>query len=153
MKVKVILNKDVPRIGQKGDVLDLALSYAQNVILNKGLGVIATPAMIKKTEELKNKKQEAKLHASDDAVNKLSLIEKSGIFIVDRKVNEKGQLYAKVTEKDIVDNIFENFKIEINSKQIILDSVIDKIGQYNIKISLNQNGKSVKTFTVALSVK
>lgn len=152
MKIKVILNKDIPRIGQKGQILELALNYAQNVILNKGLGVIATPQMIKKIEDLKSKKAESKILAADDAIGKLSNIEKTGL-IIERKANQKGQLYAKVTEKDISQNIFETFKIEINNKQIVLDNVIEHHGQYNIKINLNQNGKTVKTFIVNLIVK
>jgi large subunit ribosomal protein L9 len=153
MKVKIILNKDVPRVGHKGQVLEVALNYAQNVILSKNLGIIATPAMIKKLEETKNKKIIAKSIAADDADNRLSKIEKSGLCIKDRKVNDKGQLYAKITEKDIIENIFENFKFEISPKQILIpNKEINTKGEYTIQITLNQNNKIVKTYKVLLNV-
>lgn len=153
MKVKVILNKDVSRIGQKGDILELAPSYAQNVLINKGLAVIATPSLIKKLEDDKLKKKEAVVLATNDAIAKLAQIEKDGLSFINKKVNDRGQLYAKITEKDIVDYIFTKYRFEINTKQIVLEDSIEYKGDYFIKINLSQNNKIIKSFKIKLEIK
>jgi large subunit ribosomal protein L9 len=56
--MKVILLKDVPRIGKKGDVKDVSDGFAQNALLPKGLAKIATPQAIKIMNDQKNHAQE-----------------------------------------------------------------------------------------------
>ena len=46
--MKIILLKDIPKIGQKNDIKEVADGYALNFILPRGLGVKATEAEIKK---------------------------------------------------------------------------------------------------------
>jgi len=56
--MKVILVEDVKGSGKKGDLVEVADSYARNCLLRKGLAIEATPAAMnaKKTQD------EAKAH-------------------------------------------------------------------------------------------
>ena len=51
--MKVILTEDVKGSGKKGELVEVADSYARNCLLRKGLAIEATPAAInaKKTQD------------------------------------------------------------------------------------------------------
>ena len=51
--MKVILLKDVPKIGQRYDIKDFADGYARNALINKGLAIQATPAELAKIDAIK----------------------------------------------------------------------------------------------------
>ena len=46
MTMKVILNQDVPNLGELGDVKDVAAGYARNYLLPRGLVFPYSPAVV-----------------------------------------------------------------------------------------------------------
>jgi len=50
--MKVILRKDVEKLGKARDLLDVSEGHARNYLLPKNLAYIATPGNIKKLEDM-----------------------------------------------------------------------------------------------------
>jgi ribosomal protein L9 len=112
--MKIILLKDVPRIGQKNQILDLPNNYAMNSFVNKGLAKIATAAEIKKIEEQNKNKLLAKELETDKSM----------------------AIFLKLEKQDVADLIFSIEKISINPKQIdMLD--IKTLGEYVCTVTAN----------------
>ncbi|MDI9355022.1 MAG: bL9 family ribosomal protein [Cyanobium sp. MAG06] len=134
MKIKVILNCDIPRVGQKGSILEVTRVYAENVLLKNNNATIATPHIIeqhkKKLELLKNKKEEI-----NNEHNKVFQdISQKGI-IINRKSDKNNHLYAKVKAQDIIDYVYDKYKISVNSKQILLQDSDENNKNNNIEIA------------------
>ena len=147
MKIKIILNKDIPRVGQRGQILEVSRIYAENVLMKNNNASIATPAIIaehnKRQELLQNKKRE-----DNEQHNKtFQELSQTGIEIK-RKVDKSNHLYSKIKPQDIIDYIFNKYKISINPKQVLLESEINSIGQYNIHLQ-NQDKKYNITLTIS----
>ena len=53
--MKVILQKDVPKIGRKYEVKDVPDGYAQNFLLPRKLALRATPDSLRRLEQNKSK--------------------------------------------------------------------------------------------------
>ena len=51
--MRVVLLQDVPRLGSVGEVRDVASGYARNFLLPRGLAEVATPAVMKRVEEIR----------------------------------------------------------------------------------------------------
>ena len=44
--MKLILNKDIQKLGRKGDIVDVAKGYARNYLIPKNLAIVATDSNI-----------------------------------------------------------------------------------------------------------
>jgi large subunit ribosomal protein L9 len=138
--MKVILKKDVPRLGVKGDVLDVSDAYAINVLLKNASAEIATPQLIAKINKEKAQKEEDKNRTKNVYEYALKDLEKSEI-IFKRKVDDKGHLYAKVNNVEIADEIFKKIKLSVDPKQISFEPV-HTLGDFVAE--MKNNGKLYK---------
>ena len=68
--MKVLLLKDVYKLGRAGDVKKVADGYGRNFLLPQGMAVLATPNALKQAEKIKAEavKQRAALNQEMSAV-------------------------------------------------------------------------------------
>lgn len=130
--MKVILLTDVPKVGNRYDVKDLKEGYAQNVLISKGLAVLATSAELAKLDQRK-KEMDKKKDEEAKIFNELIASVNNKKIVLKVKANEKGHLFKSVSARDIKEAIKENSKIEIDEKTIIMDH-IKELGVYSISI-------------------
>ena len=91
--MKIILTKDVQKLGQKYDVKEVSSGHALNLLIPQGLAISATPEALKRNEVLKKQvESERKVHEDLLVMNVKGL---DGITLeVSGKANEKGHLFA-----------------------------------------------------------
>lgn len=134
--MKVILIKDVPRLGARNNVLEVSDTYALNVLIKQGLAKRVDKAIENKLLKEKTEKEEKQKIAHSkhyELVSSLKSLAKSNndiLFTIKRKADQNGHLYGAITESEIVDAIFELAKISINPKQIVLDKHIKSLGVF-----------------------
>ncbi len=131
--MKVILLKDVPKVGRKYDVKDVAEGYALNMLLPKKLAQIATSQAIKKIEDIKNNDltqkriQEELLHKNLETINSLTVTVKG-------KANEKGHLFAGITKENLVAEILKSSRLNIDPELVQLEKPIKEVGSHKVQI-------------------
>ena len=125
--MKVILLEDVKGLGKKGDLVNAKDGYARNFLLPKELATEATEGNVK---VLKQQKKSEKRKVEIERENALKLKEKlEEISInIEGKAGEGGKLFGSITSKDIVDELFKQYKIKIDKKKVIMDENIKTIG-------------------------
>jgi len=135
LAVKVILLKDVPKVGQRSDIKEVKDGFALNFLIPKKMAILATPQSIKKIEGLRVK---------EEAVNKVNL-EALGKKVRDikqieikEKANEKGYLFAGVGKEEI------SRHSGIPAKNILLEHPIKEVGEYTIEIQVGEKKTKVK---------
>ena len=57
--MKLILNKDIQKLGRKGDIVDVAKGYARNYLIPKNLAIVATDSNISIAQKMQEKREEA----------------------------------------------------------------------------------------------
>lgn len=142
--MKVILRQNVQNLGLEGDIVEVALGYARNYLLPKGLAELASPEALKKAQAIKAARliqEEEEKKKAQDLAKKLEKV----IITIPVKVGEEGKLFGSVTSDEIAQAIKDQAKIEIDKKAILLTEPIKKIGKYNIKIRLFKDvGATIK---------
>jgi large subunit ribosomal protein L9 len=144
--MKVILLKNVPRLGQQYDVVEVSSGYANNFLFPQKLAESATE---KKIAELDTRRE--KLKAQEDAhqaelQEKLETLEEQDLTIT-MKADDHGNLYKKLQASDIAEALKEELSIDLPDRTIMLDSPITEVGEHEVAIeALNQ--KATLTVTV-----
>lgn len=132
--MKVLLLKDVYKLGRAGDVKRVADGYGRNYLLPQGMAVLATPDALKMSERIREKAnvQRAIVNQEMDAVAK----QIAGLTLTfPAKASETGKLYGSVTTQMIADAIKAKSGVEIARRQI--DSQPLRIlGEYKVHIRL-----------------
>lgn len=138
--MKVIFLKDVPRVAKRGDIKEVNDGYALNFLFPKNWAERATPAKIQEFERRKKEIVIEKKIQEDLLIKNLKQIENIECYIK-TKANEKGHLFSAIHKKDIIENLHQNHKIEIDEESLVLDKPIKELGEFKIKIKvLNKEG-------------
>lgn len=146
--MKVILLKDIAKLGKRGEVKEVADGFAINVLIRKGDALQATPSELSKWKAKEDAKKHKKELESNLFVQVSDALKRNKIAIEGKKADEKGQLFAQVKEAEIADAIFAATKLSVDPKQIQLSSPIKSKGEHYF--SLKQGERSE---TLALLVK
>lgn len=130
--MKVILLTDIPKVGNKYDVKEFKEGYAQNVLLSKGLAVLATKAELAKLEDRKKqmlKKREEETKSFENLISSVN----NKVIEIKAKVNEKGHLFKAVGPHDVVLAVKNITGIDLDEKSIVMDH-IKVVGLYKVFI-------------------
>jgi len=133
--MEVILNKDVEKIGQIGQVVKVKDGFARNFLIPHGLAVPVTNANIKALEQ-RNKEKIVQLEKEKNEA--LALKEKLSALSLTISVLAQGEegLYGSVNAVDIV-NLLKEEGIDINKSAIVLDEPIKALGIYEITVKIH----------------
>lgn len=145
--MKVILLQDVKAIGKKDQVIDVADGYARNYLIPRKLGIEATPAGLKKIEELKKAAQTKHEREEQNARQLARTLKESGI-VLKVKCGESGRLYGTVTAADVSKALKEFMGLEIDKKKIEVPDHIKSIGEYEADIWLMSGISSKLKLTI-----
>lgn len=130
--MKVILLKDVAKLGKKFEVKEVADGFARNLLFPKGMAKPATESAIK---QLEKEKEIMELEAENDLKKTESVVaELDGREIeIKAKADESGKLYGSITPAKIAKAINGN-GFEIKGKQIKLDEPIKELGEFEVAL-------------------
>jgi len=145
--MKIILTKDVEKLGKAGDIVKVKDGYARNYLIPRALGVAATAATLKLAEQLKaqeNKKAKKAEVQAQSLAKKLKDISVTATM----KAGEEDKLFGAVTAQIITDLLAEK-GIEINKHDILLDEPIKELGVYDVPIKAGAGVKAeIKVWVV-----
>lgn len=140
--MKVILMKDVPKVGKKNEVKNVTDGYGRNFLIANNLAKPATEATIKQLEseqELLVLQAEAELKTEEELVTKLDGQE----IEIKAKADEGGKLYGSITAAKLVKVLKDN-GFEVAKNNIKLAEPIKEAGEYDDIIIEMSHGLEAK---------
>ncbi|MFH1184123.1 MAG: 50S ribosomal protein L9 [Chloroflexota bacterium] len=132
--MKVLLIKDVYKLGRAGDVKKVADGYARNFLLTQKLAVLATPGTLKTADRIRGQAEvqrsalNSELMELSEQVNGLTLT-----FAV--KAGETGKLYGSITTQDVAAAIQEQTRFEVRRQQLDMQP-IRTLGEHKARVRL-----------------
>lgn len=131
--MKVLMLKDVKKIGQKGTVLDVADGYANSFLLPRKMAKIATQSDIQNTYKLteaREKQSQEKIAKEQDLFKRLN----KKTATIQAAANTNGQLFAAIQKTDITQQL-----PGLKPEHIVLKDALKQIGDYEVPILIGTN--------------
>ncbi len=139
--MKVILLKDVAKIGRKSAVVEVPDGYALNKLIPSKMAEPATPVNLKKIEKLQSDIASSKeADATHFASAKKALTE--NVVKIPMEVNEKGHSFKALSESEIV-AVAKEIGIMIDPTMILIAKPIKEVGEHEVQLSLGANKATI----------
>lgn len=132
--MKVLLLKDVYKLGRAGDVKRVADGYGRNFLLPQGLAVLATEGALKQAEQIRSAAAVQRAELNKELGGVAEIISKL-VLSFPARAGETGKLYGSITSQMLADAIREKSGVEINRRQMDAEP-IRSLGEHKVHVRL-----------------
>lgn len=135
--MKVLLLKDVYKLGRAGDVKRVADGYGRNFLLPQGLAVLASASALKQAERIRSEAATSRAVLNKEMSGVADILSKV-VLAFPAKAGETGKLYGSITSQMIAEAIQKKTGVEINRRQMDSEP-IRTLGEHKVHIRLTMD--------------
>ena len=148
--MKVILIKDVNKLGKSGDKAEVADGYARNYLIARGLALEATSNLIAEVDSRKRgeKAKEAKLKKEAEEIKKQI---QGKTVTVHVSAGEKGKLFGSVTNSQVAEALKVLYKLDIDKRDVKLPEAVKQAGEFPVIVRLYREVDAQMTLIVEVA--
>jgi large subunit ribosomal protein L9 len=138
--MKVLLRKNVYKLGNIGDVVNVKDGYGRNFLIPQGLAYIPSDANLRPVENEKARYLEELAKLRVELETRAKGIDGKEVTITAR-ANTEGVLYGSVGPAQIA-AAFSEIDVHINADEIIMHEPIRKLDKHEVNVRLGQDIKA-----------
>ncbi|HJY90324.1 MAG TPA: 50S ribosomal protein L9 [Candidatus Acidoferrum sp.] len=132
--MQIILQEDIEKLGNRGDVVTVKPGYARNFLLPHKLAIEATAGNMKALERIRGSLAKKTATELDAAKKQAELL--TGVSLkFTRKTGENDQMFGSVTTADIADGLKAQ-GFEVDKRQIQLKDPVKALGEYPVTVKV-----------------
>ncbi len=133
--MKIILLKDVDKLGEKGELHEVADGYGRNYLIPQRMARLATPGALRQFEEEQRQQARRRAAAREDAVELKKQLEDMQ-FVFTAKVGEDNRIFGTVTTQQIAVELASR-GFSIDRRNVELDEDIRHVGSYMARVQVH----------------
>ena len=145
--MKLILTREVNKLGNAGDVVTVKDGYARNFLLTRGVAIAWSLGGEKQIDGIRRARAAREVRDLDHAKEIKATLEKANVS-VKVKTGVAGRLFGSVTDKEIAAAIKSATGLDIDRHNLKTSGHIKKIGTHTVKVSLAHNVVATVTLSV-----
>lgn len=136
--MKLILKRDVPNLGDEGDVVTVKPGYGRNYLIPHGLAYVASDENLARIEAEQERRREQLRRDLLEAGRRAAQVEALALTFSER-AGEDGKLFGSVTATDVVEaaNASGDLDFELDKKAVLLDDPIKELGSVDVPVRLH----------------
>jgi large subunit ribosomal protein L9 len=134
--VEVVLKENLQHLGSIGDVVRVRRGYARNLLLPRGLAVVASRGNVRQIEHEKSIQAQriAKLRGEQEKI--VAQLAKITLMVA-KEAGEDGKLFGSVTSNDVLDGLKAKGVEDVDKKKLVMpDETIKEVGSYEVGLEL-----------------
>lgn len=131
--MKVVLLKDVPKQGKKGDVIEVSDGYARNFLIPRKLAMEATASIL---NDIKGKQEAKEFHKQKEKEEAQKIAKKINNISVTlkAKAGDNGKLFGSITSQAISDALKKEHNIKIDKRKINVGDGLKVTGESKVEV-------------------
>jgi len=130
--MKVLLTRDVEKLGWLGDIVEVKTGYARNFLLPQRAATIPTEANVQALADEKSKRAEQRLEEKKKVVAAAESVNGAEVVLA-MKANEQGHLFGSVSQQAIAENL-RGQGFYVADEVIVLPEHIKEIGTHEVSL-------------------
>eukprot|EP00210_Caulerpa_lentillifera_P006827 g6526.t1 len=135
-KKQIILLENVQNLGQKGDLVTVAMGYWRNYLQPFRKAEAATEEVLESIRAEAEAELRAKKEIKDQALRMELALRTIGKFTIRKKSGEKDVIFGSVTKQDIADAIYQQTGQQLEKQNIKIPE-IKTLGTFNVTVKLH----------------
>jgi large subunit ribosomal protein L9 len=135
--MQIILQEDVEKLGNRGEVVEVKAGYARNYLLPQKLALPANASNLKRIEKIRATLAKRTASERDEAQTLGNTLAGVTVTLV-RKAGENDQLFGSVTSADLADALASQGH-KVDKRRIQLTDPIKLIGESMVNVKLHQD--------------
>lgn len=136
--MEVILLQDIDKIGNKGDVANVADGYARNYLLPRKLAETATAARIA-TVRKAQEEREARLRREADQAEEVRDMLSKTVLTIPAAAGTGERLFGSITNQDVATAIYQARKVRVDKRHVQLEEPIKTVGTFMVKVDVHSS--------------
>lgn len=138
--MRVILRTDIPKLGGRGEIVEVAGGYARNYLLPRKLAYQATPENERRIAKEKRRLVE---HLATRTAEAQELARRLAGISATVQVKASGEtVYGSVGAEDVVAAIASEHGLEVPPGAVRLEEPIKKIGTHDVLVHLAEEAEA-----------
>jgi len=129
----VVLRDEVPSLGRRGDICEVADGYAQNYLIPKGLAIRATRGSEREADAMRRRREIADAAVLSEAQEMAERLAGCNIRVVAR-AGEAGRLYGSVNAANLAAAIAEQERVVLDPEMLEIPEPIKEVGSYVVPV-------------------
>jgi large subunit ribosomal protein L9 len=134
--MRVILQKEVDKLGAPGDIVQVADGFARNYLIPRGLASQATKGAVRHAERIRAGDQARRHRALEEARATSSRLGKAPVRIA-WQAGEEGRLFGSITAQDVADAIEQQLGEKVDRRHLRLEEPIRSLGAHEVRVHLH----------------
>jgi large subunit ribosomal protein L9 len=136
--MRVVLRSDLPTLGKRGDIVEVADGYARNFLVPKGHAIVATRGVTAQADAMRRSRDLKDARDREAA----ELVARTLVPLVIRIPARAGsgnqaKLFGSITSADIVDAVASQAKVTLDRRRLQLDEPIKSLGTHEVPVKLH----------------
>ena len=136
--MRVVLRADIPNVGKRGDICDVADGYARNFLLPKGQAIKATDGVVSQAASMRRARdiKDAKDREAAETVARRLV---PAVIRIPARAGAEGRLFGSVTAADVVDAVTSQTGVALDRRRLHLDEPIKSLGTHEVPVKLHSD--------------
>ena len=131
--MKVILQKDVANVGQRGDIKEVKDGFFRNFLMPQKLAEMATPKAVADWEKNREARERERSNIGEKVKAEFASA-LQGQFAFVKKANEQGHLYDRVDKKELLASLRKAGAKSAKEEWVMLEEPLKEIGEFEIEV-------------------
>ncbi|MCW5932847.1 MAG: 50S ribosomal protein L9 [Fimbriimonadia bacterium] len=140
--MKVILTRDVPKVGKEGQLIEVQGGYARNYLMPRGLAVPADKGNLKILSERQKVVQQRADNIKQNARAAAAQLHGKSIALMGKTAANSTKLFGSITAADIANAIMDQHKVRVDKRRINLFDPLRTTGHYALEVEWDAETKA-----------